>query len=76
MESQNLEPKSSNYTKVYEGNLSKNRTLEDIFVEFNTTLPADYKGRSLSVSDVIVIDNQIKPEAYYIDDIDLLNYLL
>lgn len=69
LENQNLKPKSSNYTKVYEGNLFKNRTLEDIFVEFNTTLPTDYRGRSLSVSDVIVIDNQIKPEAYYIDDI-------
>lgn len=69
LENQNIELEINNYIKVHEGNLHKNRALEDIFVEFNTNLPIDYRGRSLSVSDIIVIDNQIQLEAYYIDDI-------
>ena len=47
--------------------------MEDIFTELNINLPDDYKGRSLSVSDIIVIDNGIKPEAHYIDNIGFVN---
>ena len=37
--------------------------LEAIFVKFNLDRPYDFKGRSLSVSDVVVMNNK----AYYVD---------
>lgn len=57
------------YKLVYEGSLNttKNDTidskLEGLFSKFNTDLPADFKGHSLSMSDVITIDEK----AYYVD---------
>lgn len=38
--------------------------LEDIFYMFNVSHPEDFKERSLSVGDVVVIDDQYK---YFID---------
>ena len=51
------------YRKVYEvkmddmGN-SNTDMLEDIFTEFNINIPRDFHGHSLSVSDVVYIDNE------------------
>ena len=50
------------YKSVYKGELEVeqdegiNDILEDLFVKFNANHPADYEGRSLSVSDVIKLD--------------------
>lgn len=49
------------YEKTYEGNLTTSKTdvidiLEEIFRELNINHPTDYKGHSLSVSDMILID--------------------
>ena len=41
------------YDRVYDGKLDCN-SLETIYEKFNVDHPADYKGRSLSVSDVAV----------------------
>jgi hypothetical protein len=49
------------YAKVYESDIpgiDDSIILEELFETFNTSHPADYNGRSLSVSDVIVIDSQ------------------
>lgn len=57
------------YSKVYEAPLSAVQkkdlptTLNGIYEKFNTSHPADYRGRSLSVSDVVVLDNS----AYFVD---------
>lgn len=54
------------YTDVYKENMS----LEDIYRRFNVDRPADFKGHSLSVSDVIVVNPEKgKSKAYYVDDI-------
>jgi len=45
---------SSTYDLVYEGSVDCNG-LEDVFQMFNLNHPADYKGRSLSVSDVVEV---------------------
>ena len=42
------------YDRVYDGKLDCN-SLETIYEKFNIDHPADYKGRSLSVSDVVEI---------------------
>lgn len=50
------EVESNIYDKVFDGNVSC-ESLEDVYCMFNTTHPKGYKGRSLSVSDVVeVID--------------------
>ncbi len=68
---QGKKPKFSSYEKVYEGHTTDLRihegsvaeTLEDIFRKFNIDRPPDFKGHSLSVSDVVVLMD--KP--YYVD---------
>lgn len=66
-----LKPEFENYIKVYEGGFSILPTdsndvrtrLEAVFQKFNTDRPDDFKGHSLSVSDVVVMDDK----AYYVD---------
>ena len=41
--------------------------LDDIFTLYNTAKPQDFKGHSLSVSDVIVINDNGSTTAYYVD---------
>lgn len=56
------------YECVYSGVLNKGVSLEDIFYRFNCDIPDDFKGHSLSVSDVIVIQPaKGKATAYYCD---------
>lgn len=54
-------PHASMYRKVWEGECTNN--LDDIFIIFNVNIPIDFKGHSLSVSDVIVTDNG----AFFVD---------
>jgi hypothetical protein len=44
-------------------------TLENLFYKFNMERPEDFKGHSLSVSDVIVIRERGKSTAYYVDSL-------
>ena len=60
---------AEDYTLVYEGVTRKGTTLEDIFVRFNVDHPADFKGHSLSVSDVVMLWEETRWEAYYVDSI-------
>lgn len=70
---QGLQPDFANYDKVYEGDnsmlsMSDNSTpnkLEALFEKFNNARPDDFKGHSLSVSDVVVMENK----AYYVDSV-------
>ncbi len=61
---------SSIYDKVYDGEADC-QSLEGVFGMFNTALPADYRGRSLSVSDVVEIveAESVKPGFYFCDSI-------
>ena len=43
--------------------------LEDVFIQFNTTGHPLYRGRSLSVSDVLVVNKGDGVEAYFCDSI-------
>jgi hypothetical protein len=43
--------------------------LDAIFEKFNVDRPEDFRGYSLSVSDVIVIKHSDLVKAYYVDDI-------
>ena len=56
------------YDRVYDGKLDCN-SLETIYEKFNIDHPADYKGRSLSVSDVVEIreSDTLNPGFYFVD---------
>lgn len=68
---ENFYPKLKDYKKVYEGNIDSEdnatslRILEKIYAMFNIAVPSDFRGHSLSVSDVICLDNTF----YYVDRI-------
>ena len=68
----------SNYEQIYTGTLSKNSTdeqsshtevLESLYEKFNLQHPADYRGHSLSVSDVVVLHENGRDTAYFCDSI-------
>ena len=58
------------YDRVYDGKMDCN-SLENIYQKFNVDHPADYKGRSLSVSDVVEIreSDTLNPGFYFVDSI-------
>jgi hypothetical protein len=58
----------NDYTLTYEGEIEVedvNKTLEDLFTKFNINRPADLKGHSLSVSDIVELDGKY----YYCDNV-------
>ena len=55
----------ANYTEVYAAPLTAGTTLEDIYRTFNVDHPADFKGHSLSVSDVVVLHQNGQDTAHY-----------
>lgn len=61
--------KLSDYVEVYAGDIRVDRkdkifnTLDDIFTKFNIDRPEDFQGHSLSVSDLI----QVEDALYYVD---------
>ena len=62
---QTLNP--DHYVKVYEAELTKGLSLEDIYSRFNIDHPKDFYGHSLSVSDVVVLHKDGKDSAHYVD---------
>ena len=59
----------ANYDLVYTAPLQDIDTLESIYEKFNIDHPADFKGHSLSVSDVVVLRHGDRQEAHYCDDV-------
>ena len=62
-----------NYDLIYAGELSdiqgdtQNEKLGDVFLKFNTAHPEDFKGHSLSVSDIVVLHENGKNSAHFVD---------
>ena len=56
-----------NYTLVYTAPLTPGTSLEDIYTRFNIDHPKDFKGHSLSVSDVVVLHQNGQDAAHYVD---------
>lgn len=55
------------YERVYEDCFPMNQDLEDIYTRFNMHKPEDFKGRSLSVSDIVVVVEGKHEDAYFVD---------
>ena len=62
-----------NYDLIYAGELAdiegdtQNEKLGDVFLKFNTAHPEDFKGHSLSVSDIVVLHENGKNSAHFVD---------
>ncbi len=65
--------KPENYNLVYVGVLSElqgrtqSATLEAVYEKFNVDHPADYKGHSLSVSDIVVLHENGENSAHFVN---------
>ena len=57
----------ANYELVYSAPLAPEASLEDIYTRFNIDHPKDFKGHSLSVSDVVVLHQDGQDAAHYVD---------
>ncbi len=58
-----------NYDLMYSGHMRPHETLENLFYKFNMEHPVNFKGHSLSVSDVVVVRERDKSTAYYVDSV-------
>ena len=58
---------AKNYTLVYSAELTPGTSFEDIYTRFNIDHPKDFKGHSLSVSDVVVLHQNGQDIAHYVD---------
>lgn len=57
------------YKQVWAGELPAAATLEDVFTALNVNHPEDYKGHSLSVSDIIeVVEAKYRSPGFYFCD--------
>ena len=59
----------ANYELIYTAPLTPDTSLEDIYTRFNIDHPADFKGHSLSVSDIVVLHRDGRDAAHYVDSI-------
>ena len=59
----------ANYDLVYSAPLTADMTLNSIWKKFNIDHPKDFKGHSLSVSDIVVLHQNGKDTAHYVDSI-------
>jgi len=57
----------ANYELVYSAPLMPGTSLEDIYTRFNIDHPKDFRGHSLSVSDVVVLHQNGQDTAHYVD---------
>ena len=69
IESHGMQIKKEDYKLVYVGELSGNMSLDDIFEKFNIDRPEDFRGHSLSVSDIVVLNDGEKVTAHFVDSI-------
>lgn len=73
LQKKGLEPNKDNYDLIYTGRLypSENRldTLEGLYHTFNTNHPEDFRGHSLSVSDIVALKEQGVVSYHYVDSI-------
>ena len=60
---------AKNYALVYSAPLTPGTSLEDIYTRFNIDHPKDFKGHSLSVSDVVVLHQNGQDTAHYVDSL-------
>ena len=68
-----LSVEAANYDLIYTAPLTPDMTLESIWEKFNIDHPKDFKGHSLSVSDVVVLHQNGQDTAHYVDSFGYKN---
>ena len=61
------EVERDNYNLVYEAGLKPGTSLDDLYYEFNMQHPKDFRGHSMSVSDIVVLHKGDEDKAFYVD---------
>ena len=64
-----IEPE--NYKLVYTAPLTNGMTPEGLYTKFNVDSPSDFTGHSLSISDIVVLQNEGVSTAYYVDQYEM-----
>ena len=67
LESKGIAVTKENYDLLYTAPLEGGTSLEDIYTHFNIAHPADFRGHSLSVSDVVVLHQNGENTSHYVD---------
>ena len=67
LESKGIAVTKDNYDLLYTAPLEEGTSLEDIYTRFNIAHPADFRGHSLSVSDVVVLHQNGEITSHYVD---------
>ena len=67
LESKGIAVTKENYDLLYTAPLVEGTSLEDIYTRFNIDCPADFRGHSLSVSDVVVLHQNGENTSHYVD---------
>lgn len=62
-----MEVTAADYKCVYSGILHDSVSLDELYSIFNQNHPADFKGHSMSVSDVVIVNRDGDLKAYYVD---------
>lgn len=62
-----MEVTAAYYKCVYSGILHDSVSLDELYSIFNQNHPADFKGHSMSVSDVVIVNRDGDMKAYYVD---------
>ena len=61
--------KKEDYELIYSDEMRYGDTLDSLYEKFNIDHPADYTGHSLSVSDIVVLNENGKVKSYFVDSI-------
>ena len=73
LQKKEMEPEIERYKVVYHGAISEssdvNRQLEDLYAKFNIDRPSDFRGHSMSVSDIVALKVAGEVSCYYVDSI-------
>ena len=75
LQDKGISPNKENYTLVYALDVSDDKQksdeqlLEDVYEKFNIERPKDFKGHSLSVSDIVVIQDKGNISSHYCDTV-------
>lgn len=67
LESKGIAVTRENYDLLYTAPLEEGTSLEDIYTRFNIDRPADFRGHSLSISDVVVLHQNGENTSHYVD---------
>ena len=73
LQKKEMEPEIDRYEMVYHGSISMSEDvdhqLEDLYVKFNIDHPNDFRGHSMSVSDIVALKVAGEVSFHYVDSV-------